>query len=102
MSAETIHAVALGEIDTVYVDPEERYVVSLVVSCDPMGRHRAETPEDAARYALDMTRDDNAAGTTWHVHDRRTGLMHVLRQKDFDPEFDSAALAGGGTHEDSE
>ncbi len=101
MSAETIHAVALGEIDTIYVDSEERYVVSLVVSCDPMGRHQAETPEDAARYALDMTRDDHAAGTTWHVYDRETRQMHVLRQKDFDPEFNSLVLVGGDSHGNS-
>ncbi len=100
MSAEVIHAVALGEIDTIYVDPEERFVVSLVASYDPASSG-VQTAEDAARAALGMTRDEGASGTTWHVYDRQTGLMHVLRQKDFDSEFDAVVL-GGATHVDSE
>lgn len=101
VSAEAIHAVALGEIDTIYVEPEERFVVSLIVRYDP-ATSGVQTAEDAARAALGMTRDESASGTTWHVYDRHTGRMHVLRQKDFDPEFDSVVLAGGGTHDDSE
>ena len=98
---EVIHAVALGEIDTIYVDPEERFVVSLIVSYD-LQTDGIDTIEAAAQAALEMTRDEGADGTVWHVYDRHTGLMHVLRQKDFDPEFDAVVMTGGGTHGDSE
>jgi hypothetical protein len=76
-----------NEVTSIYVDPDERFVVSLVVGYS--ARDDVHTAEDAARTALELTQDDNATGTVWHVFDRQTQQMHRLSQREFDPAFAS-------------
>jgi len=84
----------LRETDTIYANRDDRFIVSLIVGYtteDLTGEDGAGEPShrDAARWALDLTRDDGANGTHWFVFDRLTGTMHVLEQDEFDPEMES-------------
>jgi hypothetical protein len=66
-------------------DPVERYVVTLVVGYDPDTTGGMVTePAEAARAALELTRDAQARSTVWHVFDRNTGHLHRLEQGEFD------------------
>lgn len=80
---------ALAQGTFTYLDPEDRFVAALVASYDP-DRDDVETAQDAARWALDLTRDGGADGTHWWVFDRSTGTGQVVEQDTFDPEL------GGG------
>jgi hypothetical protein len=71
------------EVASIYVESDDRYVVSLIV-----GYHdgAASGAMDAALAALETTRDGAQYGTVWKVHDRVTGEMHTFEQEQFDPE----------------
>jgi hypothetical protein len=75
------------EIDAMTRD-RDRYVVSLIVGYgedDFEGQSRFKnTPEGALSAALDLTRDDGAPGTIWHVYDLRTGRLHKFEQGEAD------------------
>lgn len=89
---------SLAEVDTIYVHDEDRFIVSLIVgySEEDLGYRLVPgddpeslaTPKEAARWALDLTRDEGATGTHWFVFDRKTGRMYVFEQIDFDPEME--------------
>jgi hypothetical protein len=69
-----------GEIDSIYVEPNDRYVVSLIVSYS----NEVRSPEEAAYYALDLTKDEWSCGTRWFVYDRETETMHEFEQDQFE------------------
>ncbi len=70
------------EVSSIYVEPTERYVVSLIVSYN----HDTNigSPKDAAYYALQLTKDGDQSSTNWFVYDRQTKTMHQLEQGDFE------------------
>lgn len=69
-----------------YVSEKDRYVVSLIVGYgDGDG---VSSPEEAAFYALELTRDGGCSGTQWSVLDRVTGETRMLEQSDFDGDSD--------------
>lgn len=78
----------LAEVDSIYVDVDERFVVSLVVGYgkpdNGQPRDGVSTPEEAAAAALDLTRDEGSGDTVWFVHDRTTGRTHQFEQEDFE------------------
>lgn len=74
------------EIKSIYTDDKDRFIVALVVGYKP--EDGITTPEEAARAALDLTRDEGAGGTQWYVLDRKTGQGCWLEQKTFDDEAD--------------
>lgn len=90
---------ALDEIDTIYVEPKERFVVSLLVSYSTRdlktstiparsGWRKPKTAREfalaAAAAALDLTRDDGSSDTVWFVHDRHTKTTHQFEQNEFE------------------
>lgn len=70
-----------NEVGTIYVDASDRFVVSLIVGYTE-GDDIA-TPRAAALAALELTQDEGWTGTTWHVFDRKTGLLHQYEQRVF-------------------
>ena len=75
------------ELETIYVRPNDRYVVSLIVGYAHAEIHPAEpgavpSPVAAAYSALSLTRDENSHGTLWSVHDRESGQTTLIRQAD--------------------
>lgn len=87
------------EVDSIYVYRTERYVVSLIVGYsdedlraeDPgrwVGLSSEEQAREAARWALELTRDDGANGTHWFVYDREEKVMRMFEQDEFDPEME--------------
>lgn len=72
------------EVDSAYVDTEDRYVVSLIVG---YAGDTTDSPREAAAAALSLTRDGGSGDTTWFVYDRLTGLSHEFEQADIDPDF---------------
>ncbi len=72
----------LDELGNTYVDPDSRYVVSLIVG---YGDHDANSPEQAVAAALDLTRDDDSFSTHWYVYDRLTKTLHLIEQGDAEP-----------------
>lgn len=79
------------EIDTIYVDDKDRYIVSLIVGYEDGegGSNGAgcKSLADAARWALELTRDGGCDGTHWFVYDRATGEHEFFEQDQFDPEM---------------
>jgi hypothetical protein len=73
-----------GEIDSIYVHPNERFVVSLIVGYGGPGQGEVRSPRRAAAAALDLTRDEGSNGTHWFVYDRKTGAMHLFEQDEFE------------------
>lgn len=71
----------LEETASIYVQPDERYIVSLIVGYDA---DDATDAMDAAHSALELTRDGGQAGTRWFVYDRETKVMHTFEQVEFD------------------
>lgn len=80
-TAALVEAIGTGE--HIYHHHADRFVVSLVVSYNP-DADGVHTPQEAARAALDLTKDSGAAGTHWVVYDRLTERSHLLQQDDFD------------------
>ena len=75
-------------LETIYVRPDDRYVVSLIVGYQQSGRTpgnagAATNPAAAAYNAYMLTQDEDAAGTLWSVHDRVTGGTTLLTQAEF-------------------
>ena len=76
-----------AEVASVACGPKDRYVVSLIVG---VGGGEAATPEAALAAVLEATRGPGRALTTWHIHDRETGLTEAYVQGSFDPRAFSA------------
>jgi hypothetical protein len=76
------------EVSSIYVHPDERFVVSLIVGYGDEVRY----PWEAALAALELTRDGGHAGTRWFVFDRATNRLQSFEQEEFDPELASAEL----------
>lgn len=96
----------LAELNTIYLDDKDRYVVSLIVGytdedLQPWIEEGDLAPEQAAALgALDLTRDEGAYGTNWFVYDRLTGKMHNLEQRDFDSDMERLYRADDGLDRD--
>jgi len=73
-----------AEVESIYCDPYERFVVSLITTYGDGNGDGVDTPEKAAYWALQLTRDIGKDGTMWVVHDRFTGETHRLLQGDFE------------------
>lgn len=71
----------IDEVDSIYVDRHERYVVSLVVAYDG---ETVRSARHALAAALDLTRDAGSRSTLWFVFDRVTGQMMTMEQSDFE------------------
>lgn len=73
------------EVGSIYVDDEERFVVSLIVGYQPGRDEGVDTPRDAALAALQLTAEGAGAwcGTTWFVYDRKTKTLHSFEQDTF-------------------
>lgn len=71
------------ETNSIYVDERERFVVSLIVGYSD---EEAATAEEAAYYAVELTRDEGAGDTVWFVYDRKEQRMHQFEQSQFDTE----------------
>lgn len=76
------------EILNTYCGRGNRFVVSLLVGYAGYEGDEIDTPEAAAAAALDLTRDGSSGDTHWGVFDRQTGVLHLLEQKDFEPQSD--------------
>jgi len=78
------------EIETIYVDRDDRFVVALVVGYKTelmfppvKGRPIREQALQAAASALALTTDDSADGTHWSVYDRKTKRLFAFEQSEF-------------------
>lgn len=94
------------EVESIYVDPRERFVVSLIVGyADEHLKDETFKPGDelemdydelldedkakvAARAALSLTTDYGLTDTRWFVFDRDAGTMYSFEQGDFMPKED--------------
>lgn len=83
-------AFQLCELGNTYVDGDDRYIVSLLVGYTDS---EVRSPEEAAHYALELTRDEDASGTHWYVYDRQTHTLHQLPQRDIETIADHASDA---------
>lgn len=73
---------------TIYVEPEDRFVVALVTS------YNVQTPKEALAAAIELTRDEGSEGTHWYIFDRETGIGEMYEQSmatDIDEENDVIA-----------
>ena len=79
-----------AEIDTIYLSDDDRFIVSLIVGYteEDLTDEGEATPQAAAKWALDLTRDEGARGTHWFVFDRKEQRMHMFEQHEFDPEME--------------
>lgn len=67
------------EVDSIYVDRNSRFVVSLIVGyAEDEG---VMSPEGAIHAALELTRDEGCATTHWCVYDRLTGIAKIIEQQ---------------------
>lgn len=66
---------------SIYLRPQQRYVVSLMVGYP---ESKVKSPEEAAAAALAMTLDKDSDSTTWFVHDLETREVYALEQKQFE------------------
>ena len=74
---------------SLYVDPDDRYVVMLAASYPAVGSAPARSygvadAREAAHWALQLTRDAGSDGTHWYVLDRQTGEVHDYEQAEFE------------------
>ena len=77
---------AIEEIGNTYVGEKDRFVVSLVVGYSE--DDGVKTPEEALAWALELTRDGGSWDTNWYVFDRKTGALHMLEQKQGEPDYE--------------
>lgn len=84
--AKLYEAIKAGE--HIYHHPDDRFVVSLIVSYDPeRDGNSIESPRDAASAALNLTTDPlGKSGTHWQVQDRATGQTHTFEQDEIEME----------------
>lgn len=78
----------VDRLQTIYVRPEDRYVVSLIIGYQEAGpgdtkeRPPIDNPRAAAFWALRLTRDQDSPDTVWCVYDRVTDETILLEQAD--------------------
>ena len=82
------------EVETQYVDPNDRFIVSMVVgysdedirdNFEDGARPRIEAmAKVAASAALQLTRDEGSNGTRWFVFDRKNGQWFAFEQDEFE------------------
>ena len=70
------------ETQTIYVSPEDRYIVSFIVGYEQ--EDDLYSPRDAAHWALELTRDEGSGGTVWFVFDRKEQVMHRFEQREIE------------------
>jgi hypothetical protein len=73
---------------SLYVGPDDRYVVSLVVAYANDG---AASARDAALGALGLFLEGHAPRTHWCVYDRVADRVHLFEQRDLTVEEIDAA-----------
>ena len=78
------------EVSSVYVRPDARYVVSLII-----GYADAEisSPEAAVAATLQMTQGQDRKHLVWVVHDRETGETREIEQSKIDESVTSSESA---------
>lgn len=82
-----MHLPKIEEIGSTYAGGDDRFVVSLVVGYGaPADQDHVFTPQQAAYLALGLTQDYDCGDTNWYVYDRQTKHMHLLEQREFDPQ----------------
>lgn len=90
---------APDETPTIYVNDNDRYIVSLIVGYSAVedlapsidgwtDLSSEEQAKAAARAALDLTRDEGSYGTHWSVYDRIEDVHWSFEQEEFDTEAD--------------
>lgn len=89
MSAFGMSAFVREEVDSIYVDAKERFVVSLIVGYGDETDDQPTTAQQAGHWALELTRDEGSSGTQWFVFDRATGQMRQFEQGELE-EIDDA------------
>lgn len=67
------------EVSSVYVGPDHRFVVSLIV-----GVKDAHDARSAAAAVLGLTKYPQRGETVWTVHDRHTGETVEIKQAEFE------------------
>lgn len=70
--------------DHIYDEPGERWLVELRVSYPERLDGFVFTFQEAAKAALELTRDEGSADTIWVVTDRLTGEVRQLEQSSFE------------------
>jgi len=75
-----------NEVDSIYVDAEERFVVSFITSYG--GVDGIKTAQSAGHWALELTRDEGCPDTKWFVYDRVTHVMHEFNQSEIEEDED--------------
>ena len=76
----------LGTETSIYVEPDERYVVMFAASYPTIEEDPdigVADAQEAAFWALDLVRNTGWEDTHWYVLDRRTGEVHEFEQSDF-------------------
>lgn len=86
----------LEETASIYVDPDERWVVSYIVGYSEADEVCDHT--EAAAAALEFLRAEDSDDRNWFVFDRQTSTLHLIEQGSFDPERakHAAELQRGG------
>jgi hypothetical protein len=74
------------EVGSIYVDENERFVVSLIVgySEDALSSTGRVTAKTAALAAVELTRDEGSSDTKWFVYDRKRRVGRFYEQGEFD------------------
>jgi hypothetical protein len=73
------------EVDSIYTDPRDRFIVSFIVGYGEMDE--ITTLKEAAEAALNLTTDAYSDGTVWFVYDRQTETLRQFTQRQFDPQW---------------
>ena len=76
----------LQEVHSIYVHPQNRFVVSLIAGYAGAEDDDVTTPQEAAAAALALTRDEGSFDTYWCVYDRETQKQDIFTQRQFDSE----------------
>ncbi len=75
---------------SLYVGDRDRFVVMLAVGYATDDGPRS--PQQAAHWALELTRDAGSDSTRWYVLDRQTGVIHEYEQADIEDAEDDPDL----------
>lgn len=80
---DTTTKFTLDELNSIYCDDKNRFVVSLIVGYGGDEADGVGSAREAAFAALELTSDSGWDDTLWYVFDRQTGTMHSFTQDQF-------------------